>query len=395
MEEFCHVINFFKSNEIQSKALRFKNQVEDFFKLNTNLYNSNLSIIHTIKSRIKSEKSLLDKIKRKKIEGKLIHKDNLTHEITDLTGVRILHIHLEQFPYIHKEILSQIENEEWKFYESPKAYSWDDEAINLYESLGITTQKKEQYTSVHYVVRIKNNDPNPIYCEIQVRTLFEEIWGEIDHTINYPHKTNSIACKEQLKNLSNMIMTGRGMVDSIFKSHKEYLESSELKVSKNETFTNYTYSETSLADKYFALIDKDDNIIKIISNLKVHNWYTSQNPAMELLYEQNLNKLEESIENANKLFVLGRNIYQAACGNAEKPMEFIKNLNTYFNIYSDFVIYHIYNGILYEIYFDSNNILRERPKSNYKDDVFSLDKNPRLKKSIEFINNALANKTIL
>ncbi len=142
MEEFSPIIDHFKSKEIQSKALRFKNQVEDFFKLNINLNNSNLPIIHTIKSRIKNEKSLLDKIKRKKSEGKIIDENNLTHEITDLTGVRILHIYLEQFPYIHQEILSQIDNEEWEFYESPKAYSWDDEAITLYRNLGINTQKK-------------------------------------------------------------------------------------------------------------------------------------------------------------------------------------------------------------------------------------------------------------
>ena len=45
-----------------------------------------------------------------------------------------------------------------------------------------------------------------ICCEIQVRTLFEEIWGEIDHTINYPHSTESIACKEQLKVLTKLII---------------------------------------------------------------------------------------------------------------------------------------------------------------------------------------------
>lgn len=190
-------------------------------------------------------------------------------------------------------------------------------------------------------------------------------------------------------------MTGRGMVDSIFKSHKEYLESLELKVAKKEIFVNYKYSEIALADKYFTLFDKDDNLIKIISNLKVHNWYTSQNPAMELLFEQDLNKLEESTENADKLFVLGRNIYQAACGNAEKPLEFLKNLNIHFSKYSDFVINHIYNGMLYEIYFDSNNDIREKPKTDYQNDILLLDKNPRLKENIEFINTTLAIKNRL
>lgn len=390
MEEFNDIIDLYRSNEIQSKALRLRNLIEDFFSLNTKLQKEHLPIIHTIKSRLKSEESLRDKLQRKNEEGKTITNENFTNEITDLVGVRILHLHLEQFKHIHEEILSQIENGEWELFENPKAYSWDDEAISLYQSLGINTQKKDQYTSVHYVVRIKNNDPNPIYCEIQVRTLFEEIWGEIDHTINYPHKTSSVACTEQLKNLSKMIMTGRSMVDSIFRSHTEYIESLQVNIITEKDLADSLYSETALADKYFSMANEDNNLLKIILNLKVHNWYTSQNPAIELLLEQDLNNLEESKDNSEILFVLGRNIYQAACGNAQKAIEFVDNLNTFFSKHSDFVIQNLYNGMLYEVYFDSSNNLRPTIKSNFLDKLDNLKSNPRLKASIEFLNYSLS-----
>jgi ppGpp synthetase/RelA/SpoT-type nucleotidyltranferase len=79
------------------------------------------------------------------------------------------------------------------------------------------------YTSIHYLV--KPNNPNAVVCcEIQVRTLFEEIWGEIDHTINYPFQTESIACKEQLRVLSKLVSTGTRLADSIFRSHSEFNE---------------------------------------------------------------------------------------------------------------------------------------------------------------------------
>lgn len=65
---------------------------------------------------------------------------------------------------------------------------------------------------------------SPIKCEIQVRTLYEEIWGEIDHYINYPYPTDSIACKEQLRVLSKLSVTGKRLADSILNSHHEYLE---------------------------------------------------------------------------------------------------------------------------------------------------------------------------
>lgn len=119
-------------------------------------------------------------------------------------GVRLLHIYQQQFPLIHKEIMKKIDElEDWKLVEAPKAYTWEPESKDFFKELGIGTEVKETfYTSVHYVIK-PNNEKSSISCEIQVRTLFEEIWGEIDHTINYPCQTNSIACKEQIRVLPN------------------------------------------------------------------------------------------------------------------------------------------------------------------------------------------------
>ena len=65
-------------------------------------------------------------------------------------------------------------------------------------------------------------------CEIQVRTLFEEIWGEIDHAINYPVATESVACKEQLRVLAKLASTGSRLADSIFRSYGEYIGNGSL-----------------------------------------------------------------------------------------------------------------------------------------------------------------------
>jgi ppGpp synthetase/RelA/SpoT-type nucleotidyltranferase len=75
------------------------------------------------------------------------------------------------------------------------------------------------HPSVHYVV-----EPHwaEWACEIQVRTLAEELWGETSHTINYPHETESIACREQLASLARVASGRRRLVDSIFASRSEY-----------------------------------------------------------------------------------------------------------------------------------------------------------------------------
>ena len=56
------------------------------------------------------------------------------------------------------------------------------------------------------------------------RTLAEEVWGEISHTINYPEETGSEACKEQLKVLARLVSGCSRLVDSIVVSYDEYNE---------------------------------------------------------------------------------------------------------------------------------------------------------------------------
>lgn len=53
-------------------------------------------------------------------------------------------------------------------------------------------------------------------CELQVRTLTEETWGEVDHRINYPHKTDSVACLQQIRALARSTSAAGRLVDSIF-----------------------------------------------------------------------------------------------------------------------------------------------------------------------------------
>lgn len=199
-------------------------QVEGIFKFNDILNNHENPIIHSLKSRVKNPEHLLDKVQRKMDKGLVINKDNFFNEITDLVGVRVLYLYQDQFDIIHDEIIKQVDLvKEWSLIEPPKAYTWDPESEKYYKSLGIMTELRDTYyTSVHYTMK-KNNEVSKICCELQVRTLFEEIWGEIDHTINYPHQTNSVACKEQLRVLSKLVSTGTRLSDSIFRSYNEYM----------------------------------------------------------------------------------------------------------------------------------------------------------------------------
>lgn len=207
--------------EKQYELKAFLQTVLFFFENNPALK----GIVHSVKSRMKDPEHLKDKIQRKLKSGKIIDENNLFTVVNDLIGVRILYLYQDQFQLIHNELLKKVdETKDWMFVEAPKAYTWDPETREYFEKLNIHTEVRDTYyTSVHYVIK-PNNELSNITCEIQVRTLFEEIWGEIDHTINYPHPTEIIACKEQLRVLAKLVSTGTRLADSIFRTYNDVSE---------------------------------------------------------------------------------------------------------------------------------------------------------------------------
>lgn len=185
--------------------------------------------VHSIKHRVKDPIHLKDKLIRKYKESLKdkkpfsINRNNLFTKIEDLAGVRILHLHTEQFKDIDKILRTILKEQQIKFVGKPVANTWDDEYRKYFKELKLKTSSRDSlYTSVHYIV--KANDTTQTRCEIQVRTLFEEVWGEVSHTINYPHETKSIACSEQIKVLARLTSSGTRLVDSIFKSNSEHLK---------------------------------------------------------------------------------------------------------------------------------------------------------------------------
>lgn len=213
-KEIAGLVNCYKNNQHLFQI--FQEAVVNSLRLNPILNAYPHPIIHSIKTRLKDPEHLTDKIIRKNKNGRLITEDSIFNEVTDLAGVRVLHLHQSQAKAIHDFIIDQVKSKEWHLNEKPIAYSWDPDATDFFKSLGLKVQiKASHYTSIHYVIRPKKGAI--VACEIQVRTLFDEIWGEIDHTVNYPHPTSSPFTREQLKVLSKLVNTGTRLADSIFK----------------------------------------------------------------------------------------------------------------------------------------------------------------------------------
>src|SRR5689334_22119969 len=105
----------------------FMNSVRDFFLLNPALSQSSPPIVHSVKSRLKDESHLRDSIARKnaRTPDDMITSEILLSRVTDLAGVRVLHLYQQQFISIAEQIDGQISSGEWVLFEKPKAYTWD------------------------------------------------------------------------------------------------------------------------------------------------------------------------------------------------------------------------------------------------------------------------------
>ena len=181
--------------------------------------------IHSIRSRMKDRDHLREKLQRKlaacaaKGLAFPVNPENLLTSVNDLAGVRILHLHTRQIQQIDPVLRDIFAEQKYELLEGPFARTWDDESREFFKACGIETQDSPTlYTSVHYVIGSASR--TTVTCEIQVRTLMEEVWGEVDHAINYPTATDVLASSEQLKVLARATSTATRLVDSIFLTHE-------------------------------------------------------------------------------------------------------------------------------------------------------------------------------
>ncbi|MCZ6679140.1 MAG: RelA/SpoT domain-containing protein, partial [Candidatus Poribacteria bacterium] len=203
----------------------FRQYVARFFETHPEL-TAPPSVVHSVKSRLKDSQHLCEKIQRKSSSADPITPGNVFERITDIAGVRVLHLYQVQFSRIHQAITKKLESRDWVLYEDPKAYTWDPESREFFAKHGLRVEVKESlYTSIHYVVKPRLD--SPVCCEIQVRTLFEEIWGEIDHLLNYPNPTDNVSCREQIGVLARLVGAGSRLADSIFRTYFEHTKVNE------------------------------------------------------------------------------------------------------------------------------------------------------------------------
>ena len=149
------------------------------------------SHVHSVRWRVKNPQHLMEKIVRKtqshsvtfKAKYLGINQYNYDQIVTDLIGVRALHLFKDDGLSIHDYLISK-----WQYEEPPVFYvrSGDDEVFaKLPKDIKVKIHPAG-YRSLHYVFGSELQQRS-IFTEVQVRTIFEEAWTEIDHKIRYPN----------------------------------------------------------------------------------------------------------------------------------------------------------------------------------------------------------------
>ena len=138
--------------------------------------------INTIKTRLKSPKSIRDKIERRNLP---MTPDSISEKINDIAGVRVICAFPEDVYTLAEALLKQ-----------------DD--ITLIEKKDyIANPKPNGYRSLHLIVGIPiflANDKRIMKVEIQLRTIAMDFWASLDHQLRYKKDTalNSDVAQELL-----------------------------------------------------------------------------------------------------------------------------------------------------------------------------------------------------
>lgn len=152
--------------------------------------NNDRDPIEYIKSRIKSEDSMKEKLKRKGLEVNL---ENALTKIHDAAGIRIICTFVDDVYEITKMI---------------KEY--DDIEI-VKEKDYIKNPKENGYRSYHLVIKVPlkiSGEIHKVYLEIQIRTIAMDFWSSLEHQMKYKKNIkNQQIIVEELKKSAEQIAT--------------------------------------------------------------------------------------------------------------------------------------------------------------------------------------------
>ena len=164
--------------------------------------------LHTIIYRIKDELRLIEKINRlnKELEAGIpsITEKNYPVRVGDLLGVRIICLRLSDVEKVEKYIKLLSEENILSFVKGPDQKRSFILPVNPGGSISDDIDLRYSgYSSIHYQIELGENSDAPpglkgLLFELQLRTILEEAWSEIDHKYRYVRSRIGINLPEHI-----------------------------------------------------------------------------------------------------------------------------------------------------------------------------------------------------
>ena len=276
----------YKINELELKELNIDwkdlKAIHDDFIDNRKSYETQADLIanilrghpkvHSVKTRIKDMTHLMEKVIRKTPNRREKYGDdfkftveNYKDEITDLLGIRVIHIFKEDWEEIHNFITNM-----WNVMEIVANVREGDNTKKFDEQGIAVLSRPSGYRSVRYLIESYPTNKKLI-TEVQVRTIFEEGYGEIDHQLRYSHQDipellgqnlmllNRIAgSSDEMASLINMLSQSIQEVEHNFKD-KIKEKDEQIKLLKDTIYDKESINDNDKKN----LIDEIDKILKL------------------------------------------------------------------------------------------------------------------------------------
>lgn len=182
--------------------------------------------VHSVITRLKDPEHVIEAIIRNKIKNKKLEINNKNYRevVTDLIKVKVLHLFKEDWESIHEYIIDK-----WTLRVKPLAYVREGDEKALLDRMrerGCDIQLHNSgYRSINYQA-ISSLDNKTNYVEIQVRTLFEEAWSDIDHIIRDSHDMDSQLLLQYLSHFHQIA----GMADEMGSFLQKHLKDNQKKL---------------------------------------------------------------------------------------------------------------------------------------------------------------------
>ena len=208
---------------------KYRQLIEEVqFALSRDLDTTNLKV--ALSGRVKTLESLLEKITRKEYRDPLC-------EITDLAGVRAVC----QFTSDAEDVEKMVRRLFTVVEEVDKAQKLRVDRMG--------------YLATHFIVQLCADSRGPRYdhllglkCEIQVKTILQDAWAQIDHLLMYKSK-ESIPEKErrELNNVASLLEIAQSIFDRTRETRTQYVEEVQSKKDRPVEFLQQVIDRETLA----------------------------------------------------------------------------------------------------------------------------------------------------